>query len=127
MTDQTEVKMTPQEYFAGYPEATASDTFKWIDKHGFEHMTTLRTWTHGGLKKIVDEFVNAQLADGAKVERPIPPAPTAQVQDRDATGLPIVDGEGKPVMIGLPEGVKIYNVKQYFMDRPRMERTILVL
>jgi hypothetical protein len=45
MSEQEEPKVIPQEYFKGFPEAPASDTFKWIDGVGIEHMTTIRAWS----------------------------------------------------------------------------------
>ena len=54
MTD--EKKPTPQEYWKGFPEAPASDTFKWVDAKGFEHMTTLRAWSADGLEKQISTF-----------------------------------------------------------------------
>lgn len=53
-----EKKLTSQEYWQGFPEAPASDTFKWIDGEGFEHMTTLRAWNGGSLYKSIAEFVS---------------------------------------------------------------------
>jgi hypothetical protein len=37
-------KQDPREYWAGFPEAPFSDTFKWVDEQGYEHMTTIRGW-----------------------------------------------------------------------------------
>ena len=45
MAEETKDKpQSPQEYWAGYPEAPFSTTFKWIDSNGFEQMTTIRGW-----------------------------------------------------------------------------------
>ena len=51
-----EKKVTPQEYWAGFPEAPASDTVKWIDKDGFVHMTTIRTWSIEGLAERISKL-----------------------------------------------------------------------
>jgi hypothetical protein len=46
MSEQT----TPQEYFKDFPEAPFSDTFKWVDVDGYEHMVTVRSWSaHSGM------------------------------------------------------------------------------
>lgn len=36
---------TPQEYYKDFPEAPFSDTFKWVDSNGYEHMITVRSWS----------------------------------------------------------------------------------
>lgn len=44
MATQDEPKISLQDYWKDFPEAPFSDTFKWIDSDGFEHMTTVRGW-----------------------------------------------------------------------------------
>lgn len=108
--------VSPQEYWKGFPEAPASDTVKWIDKHGFSHMTTVRAWSREGLVTQTTLFIESIFADGAKPEGSnVPPA--AQMQERDATGLPVVDPEGKPVMVNLPDGVHLFTVAGVFHDQ----------
>ena len=43
-----------------------------------------------------------------------PQAPKAQVQERDETGVPLVDGEGNAIMIDLPEGTTLHQVKGFY-------------
>ena len=59
-------KPKPQEYFSGFPEAPASDTFRWVDNLGNEHMTTLRAWTAEGLSSTIRKFINHEWEQGAK-------------------------------------------------------------
>jgi hypothetical protein len=51
----TEPKVTPQEYYKGFPEAPFSDTFKWTDADGYEHMITCRSWSENSLLQAVDK------------------------------------------------------------------------
>lgn len=44
MLNEQEPKISLQDYWKDFPEAPFSDTFKWIDADGFEHMTTVRGW-----------------------------------------------------------------------------------
>lgn len=41
----SEERQIPQEYYKDFPEAPFSDTFKWVDVDGFEHMVTIRSWS----------------------------------------------------------------------------------
>jgi hypothetical protein len=119
-----ETKSTMQEYWRGFPEAPATDTIKWLDKNGFDHFTTLRAWTGGGLIKAVDEFIQHVIENGGialpKVEAPAaPPAPSPDTQKIPMTtedGLPVVDGDGKAVMTNLPDGHHLFTVKEVFHD-----------
>lgn len=68
---------TMQEYFKGFPEAPASDTFKWIDATGIEHMTTIRAWTGKTLYTQTTEFINTLIEAGGKTAA-LPQAPKPQ-------------------------------------------------
>ena len=119
---------TPQEYWQGYPEAPASDNFKWIDKHGFEHQTTLRAWGPTELKHAFDNFTAAILADGAKVEREPKPIPQAEhtIQVTDETGVPVVDAQtGKPVTVALPNDTHVLTIKGVFHDQTKTGKDVL--
>ncbi len=73
-----EKKVTHQEYWQGFPEAPASDTFKWVDGEGFEHMTTIRAWTGEGLYQQVSKFVAHVKDTGGRTNAPVhAPAPVA--------------------------------------------------
>jgi hypothetical protein len=85
MNEQT---VTPQEYFKGFPEAPTSDTIKWTDKHGIEHMTTIRAWSPEGLIQAVDRFISARFESGEAKEPAKPavtPAPAAPATQKAAT------------------------------------------
>lgn len=43
MSDEQK-QQDPREYWAGFPEAPFSTSFKWVDANGFEQLTTLRGW-----------------------------------------------------------------------------------
>lgn len=76
MTDATTPKkeMTIQEHFAGFPEAPASDTFRWIDGFGIEHMTTIRAWSGSTLYEQSAKFINHVMETGGKTAA-LQPAP----------------------------------------------------
>ena len=92
MTEEKK-EVTPQEYWAGFPEAPVSSTFKWTDAQGFDHMTTFRAWTGSQLLQIVDKFVNT-LADiggrpyGSQANKPVPPTVESEFPPaQDAQGV----------------------------------------
>ena len=111
-------KVTPQEYWKGFPEAPASDTAHWIDKYGFAHMTTLREWSKEELATVIADFYSDVVTVGGKPDGPALP-PKAQIQERDETGVPVVDGDGNAIMTNLPEGTNLYTVKAVFHDRTK--------
>lgn len=116
MTDE-EKASTIQEYFAGFPEAPASDTFKWTDGAGFEHMTTIRQWSGSTLYEQVAKMVARVLETGGKPAGFAPP-PVNTIPVRDENGTPVVDGNtGQPVMTDLPEGVHLYTVAGLVHDK----------
>lgn len=55
MTTQDEPKISLQEYWKDFPEAPFSDTFKWVDEDGFEHMTTVRGWGDKSLSEGINK------------------------------------------------------------------------
>jgi hypothetical protein len=116
----TDTNQTVQEYFKDFPEAPASDTFKWVDQLGNEHMTTLRAWSPEGLSQAIRNFVNREFEQGAKslsdYQRGLLPK-QPEVQQYDETGTPIVDAEGKPVTAPLPQGVHLFTVAGLFHDK----------
>lgn len=65
-----------REYWAGFPEAPVSDTFKWIDAAGFEHMLTLRAYSPHLLFRQIEKTI-AGIADigGKPVNSKAPTAP----------------------------------------------------
>jgi len=112
-----EVKQTNQDYWKGFPEAPTSDTFKWVDGAGFEHMTTIRAWSGKLLYEQVAGFVGIVLNTGGKPAG-FAPAPTNKIPARDETGVEIVDGNtGEPVMTNLPDGVHLYTVSGLVHDK----------
>jgi hypothetical protein len=81
MSDEHEKQVSPQEYWKGFPEAPYSDTFKWIDGAGFEHMTTVRQWSGTGLYSSVGKMVALILETGGKPANVRPPAAAAPQPD----------------------------------------------
>ena len=67
-----------KEYWQGFPEAPYSDTFKWIDADGYEHMMTVRGWEGGavlgaiGKAKEVIASINGKPAGNRPVQAPAP-------------------------------------------------------
>lgn len=112
-----------QKFWQGFPEAPVSDSCKWIDPQGYEHLTTVRAWTIPGL---FDALVKLQGAivnvDGRPINqqpKPAPVAPPAQIQERDDTGTPMVDADQNPVMINLPAGTRLYAVAALYHDQTK--------
>lgn len=108
-----------RKYFEGFPEAPYSDSFKWVDANGFEHLTTVRAWTGGTLLSGIDKATLAIANRSGKPAGFRPPAPSAEAQKIQATtedGLPVVDAEQQPVMVDLPQGVHLFSVKEVYHD-----------
>jgi len=103
-------------FWEGFPEAPFADTFKWLDVDGFEHMLTIRGRSGDAVLESVGKAKEriAQLGGIAPANKPIPAIPTAQIQERDESGVPVVDAEGNPRMVSLPDGVGIYTIKEVF-------------
>jgi hypothetical protein len=104
-----------KQYFENFPEAPASDTFRWSDPQGFEHMLTLRAWHIKPLLKAIGEAQAEILVAGGKpAGQSVKPAPVATVQERGDDGLPVIDGEGQPVLIALPANTHVFTVKGFY-------------
>lgn len=84
----TEKEPTVQEYFKGFPEAPASDTFRWTDGLGVEHMTTIRAWNGGTLYEQVAKFVAHITETGGK--------PTSQPAPKPSQAAPAPAGDAPP-------------------------------
>ena len=124
MPDET--KQTPQEYWQGFPEAPASDTCKWVDKLGFEHMTTLRAWGGQDLMARITKFGSLILDAEGKVLSSISPAPANQIPAKDENGTPIIDGNsGQPAMTILPNGTHLFAVKALFHGKTKTGKDTL--
>ena len=115
-----------REYWAGFPESPVSDTFKWQDARGYEHMLTLRAWSPHNLFSQIEKVISG-LADigGKPITNQPKTAPVAQVQERDDHGLPMIDTEGKPVMMNLPKGTNVYTVKALFRDKTKAGKAVM--
>lgn len=86
MNEQQEQKVTLQDYWRGFPEAPFSDTFKWVDADGFEHMTTVRGWGDKSLSegitkaKALIEYNGGKPAGNRAPQAPAPtPDPAAKI------------------------------------------------
>lgn len=78
LNEPQENKPTLQEYWRGFPEAPFSDTFKWIDADGFEHMTTVRGWGDKSLSEGITKAKALIQYNGGKPAGNRPPqAPAA--------------------------------------------------
>jgi len=76
MSDEQKT-ITPQEYFKDFPEAPFSDTFKWLDLDGFEHMVTIRSWSSNSGIQAVNKAKDEIKAIGgiAPANKQLPQAP----------------------------------------------------
>jgi hypothetical protein len=114
-----------KKYFEGFPEAPASDSFKWQDAQGYEHMLTLRAWH---VKPLMNAILEAQMAivevGGKPISNQPKTMPPALVQATE-NGIPVINVEGEPVMIPAPAGVRTYNVKALFHDQTKNGKDVL--
>jgi hypothetical protein len=62
-TESTEILQAAfdkaKEYWKEFPEAPFSDSFKWTDVHGFEHLTTVRGWTFPAMMTSLERAASA--------------------------------------------------------------------
>jgi len=101
-------------YWLNFPEAPASDSLKWIDTQGFEHLSTVRAWSPEFLFKAMGRLQVLIINGGGEpINSKAKPAPTT-VQERDDSGIPVVDGEGQPVLIPLPANTHLFTVKGFY-------------
>jgi hypothetical protein len=77
--EQKQKHQEMQAYWQGYPEAPFSDTFKWVDAAGFEHMTTVRQWSGEGLYNSTAKMIALITETGGKPANQRPPMAPAPV------------------------------------------------
>ena len=115
----------PKAYWQGFPESPYATSFKWIDETGFEHLTTVRGWSFTSMMGSVQKATAMITEQGGKPAGGKPgPAPSAEapgvssskIQMKTEDGLPVVDANGQPVMVDLPEGHHLFTVKEVYHD-----------
>lgn len=109
-----------KKYYEGFPEAPFSDSFKWIDADGFEHLSTVRAWTGSnllaGISKTKLAIANQNGKPINNKPAPMPETASQQIQMTTEDGLPVVDGNQQPVMTTLPQGTHLFTVKEVYHD-----------
>lgn len=72
--EQTKALQEAKAYWQSFPEAPFSDSFKWVDGAGFEHLTTVRGWNFSGLYQSLAK-ATAQITEtgGKPAGNPRPP------------------------------------------------------
>jgi hypothetical protein len=113
LDQQQETKPTLQEYWKGFPEAPFSDTFKWVDADGFEHMTTVRGWGDKSLSEGIAKAKALITSQNGKPAGKFSPAPSAEpvmVQMTDENGTPLVDQNQEPIREKI-DGARVYTVE----------------
>lgn len=114
-----EPKVTAKDFFQGFPEAPVSDTFKWTDADGFEHMITIRGYAVSAVLKAIAETRAALKEQGGLPQKALP-APQNTIPLTDELGTPVVDGNtGQPATTTLPEGVRLFTVAALVHDQNR--------
>jgi hypothetical protein len=93
---QQEIKMEEEnvkDYWKSFPEAPFSDTFRWIDGNGFEHMVTIRGWTFQAMYQTIAKAEAFILESGGRTAalQPAPkpaqaPAPSTESATANAVG-----------------------------------------
>lgn len=108
-----------KKYWEGFPEAPASDSFKWVDENGFEHLSTVRAWSFSVLLEMVDKATSNVLGIGGRPAGVAKEPPKQKIQLTDELGTPVVNAEGEPEMVDMPAGVAIYTVAHLFHDKTK--------
>jgi hypothetical protein len=127
MSEKEDKLQETKEYWKDFPEAPVSDSFKWVDPQGFEHLSTLRAWSPSNLISQYSKFQAAILAlDGKPINsRPQPMPKQEMVQEKDEQGLPVVDPDGNPILQPAPAGERNYNVAAFFHDKTKNGKDVL--
>lgn len=94
---------TPQEYYKDFPEAPFSDTFKWVDSNGYEHMITVRSWSASSLLQALKQ-TQEHIAEfgGSPLNKASAPSATTE---KKFEAKPVSQGE---LPEGLPEGIECF-------------------
>jgi len=122
MATPEQTPQDPKEYWQGFPEAPYSDSFKWTDEQGFEHLSTVRAWTGKnlltGIDKMVSNIIDLKGKPINGKPQPAPVAGPAQIQLKTEDGTPVIDAETRqPVMVNLPSGHHLFTVKEVYHDK----------
>lgn len=111
--ETTQERPTAKDFWQGFPEAPFSDTFKWVDGDGYEHMLTIRGWEGGAMLKAVEKAKEFIANLGGKPAGRLSPAPAAEplmITVRDENGTPMVDADQQPIQEKI-DGAKVYTVE----------------
>lgn len=102
------------------------DSFRWLDGNGFEHITSISAPDWDTLAYLIGEAEGGIVNSNGKAlisvnlrptNEPAAPAPQpAKIQEHDENGTPVVTPDGKPVMVDLPDGTRIFSIKEIFHD-----------
>ncbi len=114
-----------KEFWAGFPEAPCSDTLKWVDARGYSHMLTLRAYSPHLLLKQIGKTLDGIGEIGGFPADQVKAAPVVQIQEKDGMGTPVVDGDGKPVMVDLAGGGKVYTVRGFYHGVTKSNKDVL--
>jgi hypothetical protein len=95
-----ETKPNLQDYWKDFPEAPFSDTFKWVDADGFEHMTTVRGW---GDKSLSDGITKAKALIQYNGGKPVGKFPTAPAPTPDPAARIALEEDNKALAVELQE------------------------
>lgn len=109
-------KEDPRQYWQGFPEAPYSDSFKWTDDKGFEHLSTVRGWTFRAILSSIQKAEQAILEMGGRPagKEPRPEAPKmAPPEEPDPHEPRYVD----PAELELRPGQHLFHVKELFRDK----------
>jgi hypothetical protein len=101
MEEEAKLIEQAKAYWQGFPEAPFSDTFKWIDSEGYEHMMTVRGWSGG---KVIESVQKAE----AKIAELGGMAPTKQ-------RVPV---SNEPVRVAIDDsGKELPQIKNFIAEK----------
>jgi hypothetical protein len=112
-------KEDPRSYWAGFPEAPYSDSFKWIDDKGFEHLSTVRGWSFPAMLSSLQKAEQVILDTGGKpiISKENRPAPEAPKLEAPASQNPNEPRYVDPAELELKPGQHVFTVKEVFRDK----------
>ena len=108
MTEEQKQQLKQQ--WEGFPEAPYSDTFKWVDEQGWEHMTTLRNYSGTALMEDINKMTRLVSEKGGRPSR----AASAPLVTAPAPAMPAIVQQA----LGEGDAIAAHNLLAAINDVP---------